>query len=142
MAKRVSLPVPVAPGSALPADGAGPAVAACACGCGTSADVPGSVPGDGRKAVAVDPDIKDRNRKRLRRLEGQIRGIQRMVDEDRYCADILTQVSAAQEALRAVGRELLRNHLTHCATHAIRSDDARAGAMVDEILDLVAKHGR
>ena len=97
---------------------------------------------DRRKAVAVDPAIKERNLKRLRRLEGQIRGIQRMVDEERYCADVLTQVSAAQEALRAVGRELLRNHLTHCATHAIRSDDAQAGAMVDEILDLVAKHGR
>lgn len=141
MPKRVSTPVPVAGYPALPADDT-VAVAACACGCGASADVPSGAPGSGRTALAVDPEIKDRNRKRLRRLEGQIRGIQRMVDEDRYCADILTQVSAAQEALRAVGRELLRNHLTHCATHAIRSDDERAGAMVDEILDLVTKHGR
>ncbi len=136
MTKRSSTSAPTAPAPVSPptAD----AIASCACGCGMSDDAPA----DGRKAVAVDPGIKDRNRKRLRRLEGQIRGIERMVDEDRYCADILTQVSAAQEALRAVGRELLRNHLTHCATHAIRSDDAQAGAMVDEILDLVAKHGR
>ena len=79
---------------------------------------------EGRKAVAVDPDIKDRNLKRLRRIEGQVRGLQKMVEEDRYCADILTQISSVQEALRSVGRELMRNHLKHCATQAIRSGDA------------------
>ena len=73
------------------------------------------------KAVAVDPAIKERNRKRLRRIEGQIRGLQKMVDEERYCADILVQISSVQEALRGVGRELLRNHLKHCATAAIRT---------------------
>jgi len=55
----------------------------------------------GRKAVGVEPEIKASNLRRLRRIEGQIRGLQRMVEEDRYCADILTQVSSAQEALRA-----------------------------------------
>src|SRR5580693_3321403 len=74
-----------------------------------------------RKAAGVDPEIKASNLRRLRRLEGQIRGLQRMVEEDRYCTDILTQVSSVQEALRAVARGLMRNHLTHCATHAIRS---------------------
>src|SRR5258708_2559227 len=64
-----------------------------------------------RKAVAVDPAIKASNLRRLRRIEGQIRGLQRMVEEDSYCADILTQVSSAQEALRAVARALMRNHL-------------------------------
>src|SRR5258708_4808340 len=57
--------------------------------------------------------------RRLSRIEGQIRGIQRMVEEDRYCADILKQVTSAQEALRAVARSLMRNHLTDCASHAI-----------------------
>ena len=95
-----------------------------------------------RKAVAVDADIKDRNVKRLRRIEGQVRGLQKMVEEDRYCADILTQISSVHEALRAVGRELMRNHLKHCATTAIRSDDHHAEAMYDELVDMMFKHSR
>jgi DNA-binding FrmR family transcriptional regulator len=98
--------------------------------------------GPGRKAVAVDPTIKDRTTKRLRRIEGQVRGLQRMVEEERYCADILTQVSSVHEALRGVARELLRNHLKHCAATAIRSGDAEAEAMYDELVELVYKHGR
>ena len=65
------------------------------CGCG--------IPDDdsaGRKAVAVDPDAKERNLKRLRRIEGQVRGLQKMVEDDRYCADIMTQISSVHEALR------------------------------------------
>jgi DNA-binding FrmR family transcriptional regulator len=95
-----------------------------------------------RKAVGVDPDAKARNVKRLRRIEGQVRGLQKMVDEDRYCADILTQISSVHEALRAVGRELMRNHLKHCATSAIRSDATTAEAMYDELVDLMYKHSR
>jgi DNA-binding FrmR family transcriptional regulator len=95
-----------------------------------------------RHAVAVDPDAKERNLKRLRRIEGQIRGVHKMVDEERYCADILTQISSVQEALRAVSRELLRNHLKHCATAAIRQDDDRTEAMYDELVDLMHKHNR
>jgi DNA-binding FrmR family transcriptional regulator len=91
----------------------------------------------GRKAVAVDPEIKERNQKRLRRIEGQVRGLQKMVDEDRYCADILTQISSVQEALRSVGRELLRNHLKHCATAAIRGTDAEAEGMYEELITLM-----
>src|SRR5574338_889380 len=83
------------------------------CACGASHE------GEHRHAVAVDPDIKARNVKRLRRIEGQVRGLQKMVEDDRYCADILTQISSVHEALRAVSRELMRNHLKHCATHAI-----------------------
>jgi len=90
----------------------------------------------------VDPGIKERNRKRLRRIEGQIRGLQKMVDEDRYCADILTQISSVQEALRSVGRELMRNHLKHCAASAIRAGDDEAEAMYDELVDLIYKHNR
>ena len=95
-----------------------------------------------RKAVSVDPATKDRNTKRLRRIEGQIRGLQRMVEEDRYCADILTQISSVQEALRGVGRELMRNHLRHCATGAIRTGGPEADAMYDELVDLMYTHSR
>jgi CsoR family transcriptional regulator, copper-sensing transcriptional repressor len=96
-----------------------------------------------QKAVGVDPEIKASNLRRLSRIEGQIRGIQRMVEDDRYCADILTQISSAQEALRAVARALMRNHLSHCATHAIRngSEEDRQ-AMYDELLDIIYKNAR
>jgi DNA-binding FrmR family transcriptional regulator len=105
--------------------------------CADDADVPG------RKAVGVDPEIKASNLRRLRRIEGQIRGLQRMVEEDRYCADILTQVSSAQEALRAVARALMRNHLTHCAAHAIRTGSAEERqAMYDELLEMIYKNAR
>ena len=100
------------------------------CGCGTA-------DGGGRKAVAVDPAIKERNTKRLRRIEGQVRGLQKMVEEERYCADILVQLSSVQEALRSVGRELLRNHLKHCATAAIRGTDAEAEKMYDELVEMM-----
>jgi CsoR family transcriptional regulator, copper-sensing transcriptional repressor len=105
--------------------------------CAVDADVPG------RMAVGVDPEIKASNLRRLRRIEGQIRGLQRMVEEDRYCADILTQVSSAQEALRAVARALMRNHLSHCAAHAIRtgSEEERQG-MYDELLEMIYKNAR
>lgn len=96
-----------------------------------------------RKAVGVDDEIKASNLRRLSRIEGQIRGIQRMVEEDRYCADTLTQISSAQEALRAVAKALMRNHLTHCATHAIRSGtDEQRHAMYDELLDIIYKNAR
>ncbi|HEY0672257.1 MAG TPA: metal-sensitive transcriptional regulator [Longimicrobiales bacterium] len=94
------------------------------------------------KALAVDADTKARNLKRLRRIEGQVRGLQKMVEEDRYCADIMTQISSVHEALRAVGRELMRNHLRHCATSAIRGTPDEANAMYDELIELMYKHVR
>ena len=107
--------------------------ASCACG----------VHHDGeRHAVTIDPGIKERNLKRLRRIEGQVRGLQKMVEEDRYCADVLTQISSVHEALRAVGRELMRNHLKHCASTAIRASDADAEAMYDELVEMMYKHSR
>ncbi len=97
----------------------------------------------GRKAVAVDPEIKSSNLKRLRRIEGQVRGLQKMVEEDRYCADIIVQVSSVQEALRAVGRALMRNHLRHCAAQAIgKGSPEEAEAMYDELLALIYQHAR
>ena len=106
-----------------------------------------SCPGEpdipGRKAVGVDTEIKASNLRRLSRIEGQIRGIQRMVEDDRYCADILTQVTSAQEALRAVARALMRNHLAHCATHAIRTGSTEERqAMYDELLEIIYKNAR
>ena len=94
------------------------------------------------KATAVDRDIKAANLRRLRRIEGQIRGLQKMVEDDRDCGDIITQVASVQEALRGVARQLMRNHLKHCATAAIKQGDARADALYDELLDLVYKHLR
>jgi CsoR family transcriptional regulator, copper-sensing transcriptional repressor len=105
------------------------------CGC--------EMPATGRKAVGVDPEIKAANLRRLGRIEGQLRGIQRMVEEDRYCADILMQVSSAQEALRAVARSLMRNHLAHCASHAIRTgSEGEKQAMYDELLEMIYKNAR
>jgi CsoR family transcriptional regulator, copper-sensing transcriptional repressor len=105
-----------------------------ACGCETH---------HARKAVGVDPRIRAANTRRLRRIEGQVRGLERMVSEDRYCADILVQISSVQEALRAVGRALMRNHLRHCAAQAIRrGTNAQAEAMYDEVLDLIYTHAR
>ena len=66
---------------------------------------------------------KDELAKRLRRIEGQVRGIQRMVDEDTYCIDVLTQVSAATKALQSVAMSLLDQHLRHCVTGAVQADD-------------------
>jgi DNA-binding FrmR family transcriptional regulator len=105
------------------------------CGCGAH-------DGEGRKALGVDPEAKTRNLHRLRRIEGQVRGLQKMIEEDRYCADILTQISSVHEALRSVGRELMRNHLRYCATGAIRGSQAEADKMYDELVDLMYKHSR
>ena len=105
------------------------------CGCGAHEQ-------EGRKAVAVDPERKARNLTRLRRIEGQVRGLQNMVDDDRYCADILTQISSVHEALRAVGRELMRNHLKHCASTAIVAGGDQREAMYDELVDMLYKHSR
>lgn len=106
------------------------------CGCGIEGV-------EGRKAIGVDPEIKASNLKRLRRIEGQVRGIQKMVEEDRYCADIMIQISAIQEALRTVGRSLMRNHLSHCAKKAISTGTPEeANAMYDELVDLIYKHSR
>jgi len=107
------------------------------CGCGAVDEA-----GSGRKAVAVDPDAKERNLKRLRRIEGQVRGLQKMVESDRYCADILTQISSVQEAIRAVSRELMRNHLKHCASVAIKSGDDKAESMYDELVEMIYRHSR
>ena len=77
-------------------------------------------------------DNKDAIQKRLRRVEGQVRGLQRMVDEDRYCIDILEQVSAATKALQAVALKLLDDHLAHCVSDAVRAGGDEAAEKLDE----------
>lgn len=95
-----------------------------------------------RKAKGVDPDTKTANLARLKRIGGQVEGLARMVEDDRYCADILTQIAATQQALRAVGRELMRNHLKHCASQAIRKGGPKADEMYDELIELMYKNAR
>jgi DNA-binding FrmR family transcriptional regulator len=95
-----------------------------------------------KRAAGVDPGAKQRNLKRLRRIEGQVRGLQGMIEADRYCADILTQVASVHEALRGVARELMRNHLKHCAAHAIKAGPTEAEAMYDELIELMHKYSR
>jgi CsoR family transcriptional regulator, copper-sensing transcriptional repressor len=82
---------------------------------------------------------KDDYLKRLRRIEGQVRGLQRMVDEDKYCIDILTQVSAATKALQAVAVGLLEDHLGHCVAEAIAAGDESASAKIAEASEAVAR---
>jgi DNA-binding FrmR family transcriptional regulator len=95
-----------------------------------------------KMAVAVDPELKAAAVRRLHRIAGQVRGLESMVESERYCADILVQIASVQEALRGVSRLLMRNHLEHCATTAIRSGGESASAMYDELLDLVYRHAR
>ena len=91
-------------------------------------------------AVHLPAETKDALAKRLRRIEGQVRGLQKMVDEQRYCADVLVQIASVQEALRGVGRMLLQNHLTHCTASAMRSGDpAEAERVVAELVELWGK---
>ena len=77
--------------------------------------------------------------KRLRRIEGQVRGLQRMVEEDQYCIDILTQVSAATRALQSVALGLMEDHLGHCVTQAAAEGGDTAAAKVREASDAIAR---
>jgi DNA-binding FrmR family transcriptional regulator len=86
---------------------------------------------------------KDALTKRLHRIEGQVRGIERMVEEDRYCIDILTQIAAVRTALEQVGAKLLEDHVTHCVAEALASGDAAvAGEKSEELLAAVQRFSR
>ncbi|MDT0378615.1 metal-sensitive transcriptional regulator [Streptomyces sp. DSM 42041] len=82
---------------------------------------------------------KDAHLRRLRRIEGQIRGLQRMVDEDVYCIDILTQVSASTKALQSFALRLLEEHLRHCVAHAAQDGGAEMDAKVEEATAAIAR---
>jgi DNA-binding FrmR family transcriptional regulator len=77
---------------------------------------------------------------RLRRIAGQVQGIQRMVEEKQYCMDILTQIQAARSALRAVELRILQKHMAHCVSHAFKSGSSKeTGAKIDELLRVMKK---
>jgi DNA-binding FrmR family transcriptional regulator len=80
---------------------------------------------------------------RLARVEGQVRGVARMVEEDRYCIDILNQMQAVKSALKRVEEEILKNHAAHCVAHAIRSGDAKDQAeKFSELVELFSRYGK
>ncbi|WP_028644611.1 metal-sensitive transcriptional regulator [Nocardioides sp. URHA0020] len=82
---------------------------------------------------------KDEYLRRLRRIEGQARGLQRMVEEEQYCIDILTQVAAMTKALQAVSLGLVEEHLTHCVVDAARSSDEAAQEKIAEAVDAISR---
>ena len=85
-------------------------------------------------------DIKTSVKKRLDRIEGQVRGLSKMIDEDRYCIDVVTQISAVRAALRRVEEEVLKDHVSHCVEHAIASGDK--AEQRQKIAELMAVVGR
>jgi len=91
----------------------------------------------------MEEHSKSANLKRLSRIEGQVRGLARMVEDDRYCIDIVTQIGAVRAALRRVEEEILREHVAHCVEHAISSGDkADQRRKVAELMDVMGRAGR
>ena len=91
----------------------------------------------------MDKDSKASTLKRLNRVEGQVRGLARMIDDNRYCIDIVTQIGAVRAALRRVEEEILRDHVAHCVQHAIASGDkADQRRKVAELMDVMGRSGR
>ena len=84
-------------------------------------------------------DNKEAHLRRLRRIEGQVRGLQRMIDEDKYCIDILTQISAITKALQSVGLGLLEEHLSHCVADAVAQGGREADVKLKEASDAIAR---
>ena len=88
-------------------------------------------------------EIKSSCLKRLKRIEGQVRGVAGMVESDRYCIDIVTQIAAARAALRRVEEEVLRDHVSHCVEHAIHSGDkADQRRKIAELMDVISRSDR
>jgi len=89
-----------------------------------------------------DAASKAKAQARLRKIEGQVRGLQKMIDEDRHCPDILLQISSPQQALRAVRKMRMRDHLQHCTTRAVRTSDEAAAQVYDELIDLMYTYSK
>jgi DNA-binding FrmR family transcriptional regulator len=88
----------------------------------------------------VNPAVKKTSLARLSRLEGQVRGIARMIEEDRYCIDVITQVQAIKAALNRVEEEILKDHVAHCVEHAIQSGDAgEQRAKINELMAVMSR---
>ena len=99
----------------------------------------GQAPEHAHQHGYIAANSKDDYLKRLRRIEGQVRGLQRMVDEEQYCIDILTQVSAATKALQSVALGLLDEHLAHCVVDAARAGGPEAQEKVREASEAIAR---
>src|ERR1051326_669812 len=98
------------------------------------------VPPTGILDRTMDGNTKEEVIRRLNRVEGQVRGLKQMVEADRYCVDVLTQIASVHEALRSVGKLITQNHLATCVTEALRGGDAEAGARARaELLDIMYK---
>jgi CsoR family transcriptional regulator, copper-sensing transcriptional repressor len=92
---------------------------------------------------AMRSEIKVSCLNRLKRIEGQVRGLARMVEEDRYCIDIVTQVAAVRAALRRLEEEVLRDHVAHCVEHAVASGNkAEQRRKISELMDVIARAER
>lgn len=100
------------------------------------ADTPES---PGAHGYSADKENKENYAKRLRRIEGQVRGIARMIDEDKYCIDVLTQISAVNSALQSVALALLDEHLHHCVRHAVAEGGPGAQDKLDEASAAIAR---
>ena len=122
--------LPADPGSPLASESPTVAVEVACDSCAHPAHPTVARPAEAAKALAT----------RINRIEGQIRGIGRMIEEDRYCVDILTQVAAVQSALDALGLKLLEHHLHGCVAHAIASGDGAHA--IDEALAVIRRFGR
>jgi DNA-binding FrmR family transcriptional regulator len=93
--------------------------------------------------MAIQNEGKEDVLRRLNRIEGQVKGLKRLVEEDTYCVDVMTQISSVHEALRSVGKILMRNHLQHCVTDALREGDAgKAEKTYQEMMDLIYKFAK
>lgn len=98
---------------------------------------------DEQELTVIDDERKAEVLKRLNRIEGQIRGLKEMVSEGRLCVDILQQVASTHEALRGVGKEMMRNYLENCATNGIRSGEPEEAERVyQELIDMMYKYAR
>ena len=93
--------------------------------------------------MAVENEQKADVVRRLNRIEGQVRGLKRLVEDDTYCVEVMNQISSVHEALRGVGKVLMRNHLQHCVTDALRDgDEIKAEKTYQEMMDLIYKFAK
>lgn len=110
----------------------------------TTEDAGATTPPDVRRdRLSLDQEQRLKVTARLKRIEGQVRGLQRMIEEGRYCGDVLAQIAAVQSSLRGAGEVLLQSHLRHCLADAVRAgDEERAERIYDELTALFRRYGR
>ena len=91
---------------------------------------------DNIKATTRNTELKKNLTKRLKTIEGQVRGVSKMIDEDRYCNDILIQISAINKSLKSLGNEILKNHLLNCVTNDMKNDHLE---IIDEVMEIIRR---